>query len=190
MHKHLTFLLLAFTLAACTPPYAAKTTDLCTYLPLDGATTRIRNESTRQHYERAADAVSGITAHGDDSKRKYCGQIFHSMADDATLHANISTTLGAAWQPRETRTIDGFTIALWQSRSNFWPRQHYALISPPATAHGEPRLLRSLYITNSDSGLNGSVVFGTILITLTIVPIALVVPFWRKRRRKHNNPQT
>ena len=190
MRKYLVSLLLAFSLAACTPPQAEKTADLCAYLPLDGEKSRIRDDNTRQHYERAADAVSGITAHGDDSKRKHCGQTFHSVADDTALYADISATLGAAWQQQETRSISGFTITLWQSRSNFWPRQHYALISPPATAHGEPRLLRSLYITNSDSGLNGSVVFGTILITLTIVPIALVVPFWRKRRRKHNNPQT
>ena len=187
MRKYLVPLLLAFSLAACTPPQAAKTADLCAYLPLNGEKNRIRDDNTRQHYDRAADAVSDITAHGDDSKRKHCGQTFHSVADNTALYADISTTLGAAWQQQETRTIDGFTIALWQSRSTFWPRQHYALISPPTTAHGEPRLLRSLYITNSDSGLNGTVVFGTILITLAIVPIAIAVPFWRKRRRQRSH---
>lgn len=188
MRKYLVSLLLAFSLAACTPPQAEKTADLCAYLPLNGEKNRIRDDNTRQHYDRAADAVSGITAHGDDSKRKHCGQAFRSAADDTALYADISTTLGAAWQQQETRTIDGFTIALWQSRSNFWPRQHYALISPPTTVHGDSRLLRSLYITNSDSGLNGTVVFGTILITLAIVPIAIAVPFWRKRRRQRRPP--
>ena len=188
MRKYLVPLLLAFSLAACTPPQAAKTADLCAYLPLNSEKNRIRDDNTRQHYDRAANAVSDITAHGDDSKRKHCGQTFHSLADDTALYADISTTLGAAWQQQETRSIDGFTIVLWQSRSNFWPRQHYALISPPATTRGDSRLLRSLYITNSDSGLNGTVVFGTILITLAIVPIAIAVPFWRKRRRQRRTP--
>lgn len=182
--RKITVLLLALLLAACTPPQAANTADLCTYLPLGGEKDRPRDDSTRQQYEHAADAVSGITAHGDDSKRKHCGQTFRSTADDAALLADIDAALGKAWQRRETRTVDGLTITLWQTISAFWPIQHYALISPPATASGEPRLLRSLYIADSDSGLNSAVVFGTILITLAIVPIAIAFPLWRKRRRK------
>ena len=104
------------------------------------------------------------------------------MASDDDLKTAVASTLGKDWNYRETLQQGDLTIALWETRSTFWPKQHYALTLAPAR-DGEPRTLRSTYIKNSDSDLNGAVVFGIIISPFAIVLAIALSLLWRKRRR-------
>ena len=108
------------------------------------------------------------------------------MASDDDLKTAVASTLGKDWNYRDTLQQDSLTIALWETRSRFWPKQHYAL-TLAAARDGEPRTVRSTYIKNSDSDLNGAVVFGIIISPFAIV-LAIALPlFWRKRRRRKSS---
>ena len=174
--------LLILALTACQPPQTVANTDLCTYLPPRSEKTRLDAEDARR-FDAAEDRISAATAHGNDSKRKHCGQTWRSTASDDDLKTAITDTLGKDWHYRDTLQQDDLTITLWETRSTFWPKQHYALISAP-TRDAAPRTLRSSYIKNSDSDLNGAVVFGIIISPFAIV-LAIALPLlWRKRRRR------
>ena len=174
----LPFLLLALT--ACQPPQTATHTDLCNYLPPHSEKTRLNAEDARR-FDTAEDRISAVTAHGDDSKRKHCGQTWRSTTSDGDLKTAITDTLGTDWHSRDTLQQDDLTIVLWETRSTFWPKQHYALTTAPAR-DSTPRTMRSTYIKNSDSDLNGPVVFGIIISPFVIV-LAIALPLlWRKRR--------
>ena len=177
--------LIALALAGCQPPATPGNTDLCTYLPPHSEAARLDGDNTPR-FQAADRRIDQNTADGDDSKRKYCGQSWRSAADDEAMKTAIAATLGQDWRYRDTLPADGLTITLWETRSRFWPKQHYALTLAPAR-DGEPRTLRSTYIKNSDSDLNGAVVFGIIISPFVIV-LAIALPlFWRKRRRRKSS---
>lgn len=178
--KHLLPLLL-LALTACQPPQTVENTNLCNYLPPHSEKTRLDDEDAHR-FDVAADRISAATAHGNDSKRKHCGQTWRSVASDDNLKTAVASTLGKDWNYRETLQQGDLTIALWETRSTFWPKQHYALTAAPAR-DGAPRTLRSTYIKNSDSDLNGAVVFGIIISPFAIVLVIALPLLWRKRRR-------
>ena len=146
--KHLLPLLL-LALTACQPPQTVENTNLCNYLPPHSEKTRLDDEDAHR-FDVAADRISAATAHGNDSKRKHCGQTWRSVASDDDLKTAVASTLGQDWNYRETLQQDGLTIALWETRSRFWPKQHYALTLTPAR-DGAPRTLRSTYTAPSSS---------------------------------------
>ena len=157
--KHLLPLLL-LALTACQPPQTVENTNLCNYLPPHSEKTRLDDEDAHR-FDAAADRISAATAHGNDSKRKHCGQTWRSVASDDDLKTAVASTLGQDWNYRDTLQQDGLTIALWETRST--------------------------YIKNSDSDLNGAVVFGIIISPFAIV-LAIALPlFWRKRRRRKSS---
>ena len=177
----LPLLFAALALSACKPPQATENTNLCNYLPPHSEAARLDGADIPRY--NAADArISAATAHGDDSKRKYCGQSWRSAAADEAMKTAIAATLGQDWRYRDTLPADGLTITLWETRSRFWPKKYYALTTAPAQ-DGALRLMRSTYIENSVRDLNGPVVFGIIISPFAIV-LAIIVPLvWRKRRR-------
>ena len=177
----LPLLFAALALSVCKPPQATDNINLCNYLPPHSEAARLDGADIPRY--NAADArISAATAHGDDSKRKYCGQTWRSAADDAAMQSAIGAALGQDWYYRETLQEGDLNIALWETRSDFWPKKHYALTTAPA-AGDAPRLMRSTYIENNSSDLNGSVVFGIIVSPFLIV-LAIIAPLiWRKRRR-------
>ena len=128
--KHLLPLLL-LALTACQPPQTVENTNLCNYLPPHSEKTRLDDEDAHR-FDVAADRISAATAHGNDSKRKHCGQTWRSAADDAAMQSAIGAALGQDWYYRETLQEGDLNIALWETRSDFWPKKHYALTTAPA----------------------------------------------------------
>ena len=190
MHKTL-LLLSAILLTACTPPPNRKS-ELCHYEPRGSARFTQRGDPGHA-LDRAINTFINDTRPANTrDKRTRCGIVLTAQTDDAALIAAVQETLGTGWQYHsDTRAADTITH-IWQTRSNFWPTQHYILVSYRHTlrdAQGRPyRPLHSLYQQNSDSTLHGAVVFGTI-ISAIVLPFAALYYFLHRRRRTQTSDE-
>ena len=96
--KHLLPLLL-LALTACQPPQTVENTNLCNYLPPHSEKTRLDDEDAHR-FDVAADRISAATAHGNDSKRKHCGQTWRSVASAAVSLEDKNATV--SFDPAKT----------------------------------------------------------------------------------------
>ena len=109
------------------------------------------------------------------------------MASDDNLKTAVASTLGKDWNYRETLQQGDLTIALWETRSTFWPKQHYALTAAPRPRRCAAHAAQHLHQKQRQRTQRRPSVFGIIISPFAIV-LAIALPlFWRKRRRRKSS---
>lgn len=175
-------------LAACAPQ--DRQSELCDFEPRGTTRFTLAGEPGLQ-LDNAIRRVFDATRPADSKgQRAHCGITLSAQenTDDSVIAAAVRETLGAGWQYREDlqSTDAQIKIHLWQHGGGFWPAQYYALAAYRDTLHdtaGKPfRPIYSLYLRDSDSGLHGAVVFGTIMSAM-VLPFAALAYFMRRRRK-------